>query len=98
VTHELRVHPEARREFNDAIDYYERESPGLGLIFTNEVDSGFARMREYPDAAPLVAERARRLVLAKFPFSLIYETREDCLMVLAAAHHRKRPYYWHTRG
>jgi hypothetical protein len=45
VTHELRVHPEARRDFNDAIDYYERESPGLGLIFTNEVDTGFARIR-----------------------------------------------------
>jgi len=97
VTHELRVHPEARREFNDAIDYYERESPGLGLIFTNEVDAGFARIREYPDAAPLVAKRARRLVLAKFPFSLIYEARDDCLMVPAVAHHRKRPYYWRIR-
>jgi toxin ParE1/3/4 len=97
VTPELRVHPEARREFNDAIDYYERESPGLGLLFTNEVDSGFARIHEFPDAAPLVAKRARRLVLAKFPFSLIYETREDCLMVLAVAHHRKRPYYWRVR-
>ena len=71
MTHELRVHPEARREFNDAIDYYERESPGLGLIFTNGIDSGFARIREYPDAAPLVARRARRLALAKSPFSLI---------------------------
>jgi toxin ParE1/3/4 len=98
VTHALRVHPEARREFNDAIDYYERESHGLGLIFASEVDSGFARIREFPDAAPLVAERVRRLALARFPFSLIYETREDCLVVLAVAHQRRRPYYWHTRG
>ena len=98
MTHELRVHPDARREFNDAIDYYERESPGLGLIFAHEVDARFARIREYPDAAPQVAERARRLVLAKFPYSLIYETRDDCLVVLAVAHHRKRPHYWRIRG
>ncbi len=98
MTHELRVHPEARREFNDAIDYYERESPGLGLIFVGEVDSGFARIHEFPDAAPLIAKRARRLVLAKFPFSLIYETRDGYLVILAVAHHRKRPYYWRTRG
>ena len=97
MTHELRVHPEARREFNDAIDYYERESPGLGLIFTNEVDAGFARIRQYPDATQQVTKRARRLVLAKFPYSLIYEIREDCLVVLAVAHHRKRPYYWRVR-
>lgn len=77
MTHELRVYPEARREFNDAVDYYERESPGLGLIFTNEVDAGSARIRECPSAAPLVAECVRRLVLAKIPFSLMYEIRED---------------------
>jgi hypothetical protein len=70
VTRDLRVHPEARREFNDAIDYYERESPGLGLIFTNEVDAGFARIRQCPDAAPQITQRVRRLVLAKFPYSL----------------------------
>ncbi len=97
MTRELRVHPDARRELNDAIDYYERESPGLGLIFTNEVDSGFARIREFPDAAPQVVKRVRRLVLAKFPYSLMYETRVDCLVVLAVAHHRKRPYYWRGR-
>jgi toxin ParE1/3/4 len=97
VKPELRVHPEARREFNDAIDYYERESPGLGLLFTNEVDTGFARIREYPDAAQEVAKRARGLMLAKFPYSLIYEIRDDCLVVLAVAHHRKRPYYWRVR-
>jgi toxin ParE1/3/4 len=97
VTRELRVHPDARREFNDAIDYYERESPGLGLIFTNEVDAGLMRIREYPEAASQVAKRVRRLVLAKFPFSLMYEKRDDCLVVLAVAHHRKRPYYWRGR-
>ena len=97
MTRELRVHPDARREFNDAIDYYERESPGLGLIFTNEVDAGFMRIREYTDAAPQVAKGVRRLVLAKFPYSLMYDTRDECLVVLAVAHHRKRPYYWRGR-
>jgi plasmid stabilization system protein ParE len=97
VTRELRVHPDARREFNDALDYYERESPGLGSIFTNEVDAGFMRIREYPDAALQVAKRVRQLVLAKFPYSLMYETRDDLLVVLAVAHHRKRPYYCRGR-
>jgi len=97
VTHELRVHPEAHREFNDAIDYYERRSSGLGSIFTNEVDAGFARIREHPEAGRQVGKRTRRLVLPKFPYSLIYETREDCLMILAVAHHRKRPHYWRAR-
>jgi toxin ParE1/3/4 len=97
VTRELRVHPDARREFNDAVDYYERESPGLGLIFTDEVAAGFARIRQYPGAALQVTKDIRKLVLAKFPYSLIYETREDFLRILAVAHQRKRPYYWRGR-
>jgi plasmid stabilization system protein ParE len=97
VTRVLQVHPDARREFNDAVDYYERESPGLGLIFTDEVDTGFARIRQYPGAALQVTNNVRKLVLAKFPYSLIYETREDSLRILAVAHQRKRPYYWGGR-
>ena len=93
MTHELRVHPEAHREFNDAIDYYERRSSGLGSIFTNEVDAGFARIREHPEAG----RQVKAPPWPKFPYSLIYETREDCLMILAVAHHRKRPHYWRAR-
>jgi toxin ParE1/3/4 len=97
VTRVLQVHPDARREFNDAVDYYERESPGLGLIFTDEVDTGFSRIRQYPGAALQVTNDVRKLVLAKFPYSLIYETREDSLRILAVAHQRKRPNYWGGR-
>jgi len=97
VIRELQVHPDARREFNDAVDYYERESPGLGLLFTNEVDAGFARIREHPEASASVAKGLRRLVLARFPYSLIYETPEGSARVLAVAHQRKRPHYWRGR-
>jgi len=97
VTPRLRVHPDARREFDDAVDYYERENPGLGAKFTDEVDAGFARIRKHPDAAPLVAPNVRKLVLARFPYTLVYEVRDDFTRILAIAHQRKRPYYWRRR-
>lgn len=97
MTPELRLHPDARREFDDAVDYYEREDQGLGALFTDEVAAGFARIREHPDAAQEIAKGTRKLVLARFPYNLIYETRKDSLRVLAVAHQRKRPYYWRGR-
>ena len=97
MTPELRLHPDARREFDDAADYYERESRGLGALFTDEVVAGFAHIREHPSAAPEIAKNIRKLVLARFPFNLIYETRKDSMRVLAVAHQRKRPYYWQGR-
>lgn len=98
MTQELRIHPDARREFDDAVDYYEHESPGLGVLFTNEVDAGFARIREHPDSAPTLAQDVRKLALTKFPYNLVYETREGSLRILAVAHQHRRPYYWRSRG
>ena len=97
MTQILRVHPDARRELNDAVDYYERESQGLGSIFIDEVEAGFARIRSHPSAAPQVAGTVRRLILAKFPFSIVYESRDDFTRILAVAHQRKRPFYWRGR-
>jgi plasmid stabilization system protein ParE len=93
----LRIHPDARREFNDAVDYYERESPGLGSVFIDEVDAGFGRIQDHPDAAPQIAAGMRKLVLARFPYSIVYEIRSDFTRVLAVAHQRKRPFYWRGR-
>ncbi len=93
----LQVHPDARREFDDAVDYYDRENPGLGVKSTDEVEAGFTRIRTFPDASQLVAPNVRKLVLARFPYTLVYEVRDDFTRILAVAHQRKRPYYWRSR-
>jgi toxin ParE1/3/4 len=93
----LRLHEDADLELNDAADYYDRESPGLGSTFLDEVSSGFGQIRAYPDAAAEVARGIRMLVLARFPYALIYEVRGNAIRVLAVAHQRKRPYYWRGR-
>jgi toxin ParE1/3/4 len=74
-----------------------RSSLRLGLASSDAGTAGFARIRQYPGAALQVTNDVRKLVLAKFPYSLIYETREDSLRILAVAHQRKRPYYWRGR-
>jgi hypothetical protein len=41
-------HPEAEKEFNDAIDYYEDIEPGLGYDFALEVYSAIKRSVDFP--------------------------------------------------
>lgn len=93
----LRLHEDADRELNDAADYYDHESPGLGSAFLDEVDSGFDRIRTHPNAAAEVVPGTRKLVLAKFPYSVVYEVLNEAIHVLAIAHQRRRPYYWRKR-
>ena len=93
----LDIHEDADRELNDAADYYDSESPGLGTLFLDQVDVGYQRILENPHAAAEIDSDIRRLVLAKFPFNLIYEIDGDVILILAVAHQRRRPHYWRER-
>jgi plasmid stabilization system protein ParE len=93
----LNVHEDADRELNDAADYYDSESPGLGSLFLDQLEVGYERILENPHAAEEIDVGIRRLVLAKFPFNLIYEIDGDVVLILAVAHQRRRPHYWRER-
>ena len=73
------------------------ENLGLGDVFLDDVERAFARIHGFPDATPAVVSGIRKLVLAKFPFTIIYSARVDVIRVLAVAHQKKRPYYWRGR-
>lgn len=93
----LDIHEDADRELNDAADYYDRESPGLGTVFLDELEDGYDRILDNPSAAPEIDTGIGKLVLAKFPYSLIYEIDGDNALILAVAHQRRRPHYWRDR-
>ena len=66
----LLIHEDAEGEINEAADFYDLESPGLGSVFLDEIQHAIGRISEFPEAAPLVRERVRKRPIAKFPFSL----------------------------
>ena len=90
-------HPEAEQEFIEAAAYYERNVTGLGERFGNEVRYAIERLLEYPDLGSPIDADLRRLMLARFPFFLIYSFTTDLLWVVAVAHARRRPGYWRSR-
>jgi hypothetical protein len=46
------------------------------------------------ESAQEVLPGIRKHTLRKFPFSLIYSIEKHGLLILAVAHHRRRPQYW----
>lgn len=93
----LSLHEDADRELNDVADYYDAESLGLGTAFLDQLDDGYQRILENPHAAAEIDPDIRKLVLAKFPYNLIYEIDGDVVLILAVAHQRRRPHYWRER-
>ncbi|HSW01886.1 MAG TPA: type II toxin-antitoxin system RelE/ParE family toxin [Sedimentisphaerales bacterium] len=93
----LAIHEAAEAEINEAADFYDLRSSGLGSAFIDEVQYAMGKIAEFPEAAPLIRNRVRKRHIARFPYSLIYSVRQDEIRILAVAHHRRRPFYWRGR-
>jgi len=90
-------HPEARTEFIDAIAYYENSSRGVGLRFSREVYATINRVAASPNSWPSITENTRRCFTRQFPYSVVYEVREQDVLIIAVAHFSREPFYWSDR-
>lgn len=91
-------HPLAEQELLDAVSYYEGQKLGLGLEYLEEMEHSVNFLIRYPYVGTTVRGSIRRLVLPKFPYSLLYRVLEDnSIRILAVAHHKRRPQYWISR-
>jgi plasmid stabilization system protein ParE len=91
------IHEAAEAEINEAADFYDRESPGLGTVFIDEIQRVIENITLFPEASQVLVGRIRRKLLAAFPYSLIYSVHANEIRILAVAHQRRRPFYWRHR-
>jgi plasmid stabilization system protein ParE len=87
----------AKRELDDAVDYYNREKPGLGYEFLWEVFFAIDRIKQFPQAWQAFYEDARRCIIRRFPYGIIYVQEKDIILILAIAHLHRTPDYWIDR-
>jgi plasmid stabilization system protein ParE len=91
-------HPDAENEMNEAAEFLDRQCPGLGIAFLAQVRQAVDTIRSFPEAGRLLEGQVRRKLVVKFPYSVVYSIRSTQIRVLAVAHHKRRPYYWRSRG
>ena len=98
----VRILEEASDEAVAAAAWYDQEKPGLGFEFEQALDAALDLLEE--DLAPLVpvpgvsgAKGAMRLLLRRFPYSIVIRESDDEYLVVAVAHQHRRPGYWRHR-
>ena len=98
----VRILEEASDEAVAAAAWYDQEKPGLGVEFEQALDAALDLLEE--EMAPLVpvpgmseAKRAMRLLLRRFPYSIVIRESDDEYVVVAVAHQHRRPGYWKHR-
>ena len=98
----IRILEQAAEEAIEAATWYEHESAGLGLEFAHAIDAAIDLLAD--EIVPLTAmpgaagaRGAKRLVLKRFPYDIVILERPEEFLVVAVAHHSRRPGYWRDR-
>lgn len=72
----------ADREVDDAVIWYEKQSPGLGIEFLDELDRVVRLVKNHPLSALQIESEIRRFLFTRFPYSLIYGIDQDIIVVM----------------
>jgi plasmid stabilization system protein ParE len=89
--------PEARAEVLEAQAWYEAQVPGLGYEFARALEASLQSAARTPFAFPTIDGECRRVLMRRFPFSVIFRPGVESLLVLAVFHHRREPSSWSGR-
>jgi toxin ParE1/3/4 len=90
--------PAARVELIEAQDWYERQAPGLGRKFRDEVDVQVGRIAVRPLHFPVMLNDVRRARLRRFPYSLFFRPLQDAIYVIPCFHSSRDPNVWQGRA
>ena len=97
------IHPEAELEANEAMEWYGEADPSLAIEFSRvylmAIEEISRNPRRYPLAedSPLTHECRNLTHVGRFPYRVVFALKDDRVLVLAVAHHRRKPKYWNYR-
>jgi plasmid stabilization system protein ParE len=86
--------PEAKAEVLEAKAWYEAHVPGLGFEFARALEASVQSAVRMPLAHPTLEGSCRRVLMRRFPFSVIYLPGEESILVVAVFHHHREPGSW----
>lgn len=97
MTLRVSLHPEAIDDARNARAWYADQNPKLADDFFVELERALSLVAESPESWPPYEAGARRFMMRRFPYFLVYRLMPGELQVIAIAHARRRPRYWLDR-
>lgn len=84
----------ALTELAQAVLYYEEREEGLGATFLDDIEATLSRVLLHPLAWHQLSSRTRRCRTHRFPFGLIYQIRQNEILVTSVLDLRRDPKSW----
>ncbi len=89
--------PEAREEFDDGYDFYQRRRAGKGEEFADAVQVVLDSISVSPRAHQTVFGDVRRGVVHNFPYCVYYREEATRVRVISVFHASRNPDIWQAR-
>jgi plasmid stabilization system protein ParE len=97
VTRTLDILEEALSDAEDAARWYAERSESAAAAFVEELEHAIAAIQRMPATWPSFDHGTRRFLLKRFPYSVVYRTDDQRIVIVAVAHAHRRPAYWRGR-
>ena len=97
MNYELIVRTEAEQEIEEAYNWYEEQSTGLGKEFLSAIEAAMFTAIRDPLAYQLIHKEIRRVLLRRFPHALFYIVEKRRIIITACFHKRRHPINWKKR-
>jgi len=98
VSRRLHTAKPASEELAAAVRWYEERRVGLGAEFYDAIVRTMDRISQMPEAgSPFGRLKARRMLVAGFPYQIVYRLDSDDIRIVGIAHLKRRPGFWRHR-
>ena len=91
MIYNLIIRDKAIFEIEDAFEFYESKTKGLGSRFLKIVHLYLYKIRKNPGHFPVKKDKIREAYICKFPFIILYEIFNNTIVVYAVFHTSRDP-------
>lgn len=97
MSYELIIRPEAELDIQDAFEWYEAQGLGLSSQFVRAVDACLSSVVSNPLANSIIYKQARRALIRRFPYGILYVFEPEIIAVIACFHGKRNPQSWQDK-
>ena len=97
TAYRITADPQADEDVVAAFEWYERERPGLGDEFLDELEATYARIVDGPLRYRVLRATVRHCMLRRFPYAVYFTIHGEEISVFAVVHSSRDPSEWQRR-
>jgi hypothetical protein len=88
---QLLLSVDAINDIDQAVEYYNSLSDGLGFEFTDTIDRYFTKIQQLPSASAIRYDQVRVKPVAIFPFTIHYTVTDSQVIILRVFNTYQKP-------